>query len=212
MPDYLIAGFSALALALIAIPLLIPALRKLKFGQYVRQDGPQSHLAKSGTPTMGGCIFVLTIPAAMAASGRITREGFLALFLIAAMGLLGFLDDFLKIKKQHADGLSSAQKMTGQIVISLAFSTALWLIRGGKVWLPFFNRDYDLGILFIPAAIFIITATANGVNFTDGVDGLCSGVTFLVAVAFLLLCRAEPAAAGQAGRGACGQLSGFPVL
>ena len=187
MPEYLIAGIAAAAIALMGLPIMIPILRGLKFGQTVREDGPQSHLAKSGTPTMGGCVFCVAMPGAMLLSGSVTVESALAIGLILAMGALGFLDDFLKIKRHSADGLSARQKMAGQIVFAALFATGLWLTRGGAVWLPFVDRHLDLGIFIIPLAAFVIIATANGVNFTDGVDGLCSGVTFLVAIAFFLL-------------------------
>ena len=190
MPDYLKAGLLSLGLAVIGIPLLIPVLRRLGFGQYVREDGPGSHLRKSGTPTMGGIVFLLTIPAAVFFAGRPAAENLLALFLVLAMGLLGFLDDILKIRGHHSEGLTSRQKIVGQIVVALLFAAALWRMQGGRVWLPLVNSYMDLGLFYIPAAVFVITSTVNGVNFTDGIDGLCSGVTFLVAVAFLLLCRA----------------------
>ncbi|MCL1805029.1 MAG: phospho-N-acetylmuramoyl-pentapeptide-transferase [Clostridiales bacterium] len=190
MPDYLIASFAALAVAVICIPLLIPALRKLGLGQYVRAEGPESHLAKSGTPTMGGLVFLLALPVAMVASGGVTAEGMLPLLLAAAMGLLGFADDFLKIRNHHSEGLTARQKMAGQLAISFIFAAVLWRMEGGSVWLPLVDRHYQLGIFYIPLAMLVITATVNGVNFTDGLDGLCSGVTFLIAVAFLLLCRA----------------------
>jgi phospho-N-acetylmuramoyl-pentapeptide-transferase len=190
MPDYLKAGLTALAVALCGEPILIPVLRKIKFGQFVRQEGPQSHLAKSGTPTMGGIVFLAALPAAVLFTGKAGPESLLALCLVLAMGALGFGDDYLKIKKRQSEGLTSKQKFMGQCLVALAFAAALWWLRGGQVRLFFISSFYDLGILYIPVAAFIIVATVNGVNFTDGLDGLCSGVTFFVALAFLLLCRA----------------------
>lgn len=190
MPDYVKASLTALILASLCLPFLIPALRRLRFGQYVRADGPESHLSKSGTPTMGGVVFLLTIPAAMLVAGGISSEGLLAVFLSVAMGILGFLDDFLKIRKRRSEGLTARQKLVGQIAMAFIFSAVLWKLEGGAVWIPFVNRHVNLGLFYIPAAMLVITATVNGVNFTDGLDGLCSGVTFLVAVTFLLLCRA----------------------
>ena len=190
MPDYYTSALTALVLVTVCLPLLIPALRKLKLGQFVRDDGPTSHLGKSGTPTMGGCVFLLALPAAMAFAGEVNGESLLALFLAFGMGTLGFLDDFLKVRKRHSEGLTSRQKMAGQVAVAFIFAVALWRMDGGNVWLPLIDRHLDLGIFYVPVAVFIITATVNGVNFTDGVDGLCSGVTFIVAIAFLLLCRA----------------------
>jgi phospho-N-acetylmuramoyl-pentapeptide-transferase len=125
----------------------------------------------------------------MLMTGKATVEILAAVFLIVAMGGLGFLDDFLKLRNRHSEGLTAAQKMIGQIVVAFIFSVALWKLTGGKVWTPFIDRYINLGILYIPLAILIISATANGVNFTDGIDGLCSGVTFIVAIAFMLLCQ-----------------------
>ena len=191
MPDVGKAGLAAFMVSVLSIPFIIPLLRRLKFGQQVREDGPASHLAKSGTPTMGGLVFMLAIPAAMVWAGAYAVKSLLAVFLILAMGSLGFLDDFLKIRRKNADGLSKRQKMAGQILAGTVFGTALWWLDGGRIWLPVLGLYLDLGIGYIPLAVFIICATANGVNFTDGVDGLCSGVTFIVALAYLLLCRAH---------------------
>ncbi|MCL1848328.1 MAG: phospho-N-acetylmuramoyl-pentapeptide-transferase [Clostridiales bacterium] len=185
--DKLVAFLSGIGLTVAGLFALIPVLRKLKFGQTVREDGPQSHLAKTGTPTMGGCIFLLVIPLAVRISGEVPWEGAMAIGLIWAMGALGFLDDFLKIRRRHADGLRSRQKMAGQILISTLFAAAFWWMRGGRMWIPFVNIEYDFQILFIPIAAFIIIATGNGVNFTDGIDGLCSGVTAIIAMAFVPL-------------------------
>ena len=190
MQDYIKAGFTALIVVLIVLPFLIPALRRLKFGQIVREDGPGSHLSKTGTPTMGGIVFVLALPAAMLAAGGHSTEGLLMIFQVTAMGALGFLDDYLKIRNQHSEGLTARQKFIGQLAIAFLFSAALWRMKGGTVWAPFIDRSFNLGLFYIPLAMLVVAATVNGVNFTDGIDGLCSGVTFLVAIAFLLLCRA----------------------
>ena len=190
MPDYLKAGLLSLGLAVIGIPLLIPVLRSLGLGQYVREEGPGSHLHKSGTPTMGGIVFLVTIPVAVFFGSRPAAENLMAVFLVLAMGLLGFLDDYLKIRRRHSEGLTSRQKIAGQLVVALVFAAALWRAQGGGLWLPLVDVYVDLGLFYIPLAVFVIISTVNGVNFTDGIDGLCSGVTFLVAVAFFLLCRA----------------------
>ena len=190
MLDYVIASLGALALATVGLTFLIPVLRRFKFGQFVRAEGPESHLAKSGTPTMGGVVFLLTLPAGMLLSGRISAESLLAVFLAVAMGALGFIDDYIKIKNHRSEGLTAKQKLFGQLAVAFAFSVALWWLKGGDVWLPMFNRQINIGIFYVPMAMFVIAATVNGVNFTDGIDGLCSGVTFLVAVTFLVLCIA----------------------
>ena len=190
MPDYFKAGFAALAMALAAGPVLIPALRRFKLRQFVREDGPQRHLAKSGTPTMGGILFLLTMPFALLFVERIGRESWLALYLLLTMALVGVSDDYLKTKKRQSEGLSSRQKLMGQMLAALLFSILLWQFQGGWVWLPFLNRYWYMGVYYIPYASFIIVATVNGTNLTDGLDGLCAGVTFLVAFAYALYCWA----------------------
>ena len=189
MPDYLIAGCTAAAMALAGLTLIIPVLRRFNASQFVRDDGPESHLAKSGTPTMGGGVLMLTLPASMVFADGATKEALLAIYLALAMGALGFIDDFLMIRRRHSEGLTSRQKMAGQVIIASLFAVAHWWWGGGSLWAPMIGGYVDLGVFYIPLAVFVITATVNGVNFTDGVDGLCAGVTFLVAVAFLLLCR-----------------------
>ena len=190
MPDFLVAAVASFVIAAASLYTFIPVLRKIKFGQYVRREGPSSHLSKAGTPTMGGCVFFLSITGAMFIAGGGGPGDYLAAFLIISMGVIGFLDDLLKIRRKDSGGLSKSQKMAGQILAALVFSTVLWRLQGGWIWLPSSARLYDMGVLFVPAAAFVTIATVNGVNFTDGIDGLCSGVTFIVAVAYLLLCRA----------------------
>jgi len=190
MPVYLTAALASFIISAAGLIALIPVLRSIKFGQYVRAEGPASHLAKTGTPTMGGVVFLLSIPGAMLLAGSRGVMDYAAVSLIVALGILGLLDDYLKIRRRNSDGLSKKQKIAGQVIVSTAFSVALWRFSGSVIWLPLPGRLYDIGLFIIPAAAFVIIATANGVNFADGLDGLCSGVTFIVAVAFLLLCRA----------------------
>ncbi|MDR1194318.1 MAG: phospho-N-acetylmuramoyl-pentapeptide-transferase [Peptococcaceae bacterium] len=189
MQTYLKAGLAALVVALLSGPVLIPALRRLKFGQYIRQEGPKEHLAKAGTPTMGGAMFFLTIPAALVAGGQITAQGLLAAGLLLGLGLLGCADDYLKIKKRQSEGLTVRQKFLGQIILALLFALLAWRLRGGQIWLPFAQRYWEPGWLYFPLAVLVVMGAANGVNFTDGLDGLCAGVTFLVALTYLLLCE-----------------------
>lgn len=177
-------------------PLVIPMLRRLKFGQNVRDDGPARHLAKSGTPTMGGVIFIAGITVAGILTARYSPEGLLILATTLGFGLIGFLDDFIKIALKRPLGLRAREKLAGQILISLllgvlAVST---LGRGTDVVLPFSGLftpggvSVDLGIWgFMAFAVVVMLGSANGVNLTDGLDGLAAGVTAIVAVAFLLV-------------------------
>ena len=183
-------------------PGFIPMLHRMKFGQEVRDDGPQSHLKKQGTPTMGGIMFLIAIIAASLIGsirlGAVSFEMLQILLLTAGFGLVGFADDYLKIRRHKSDGLSPKQKLALQLVITLVF--AVWVFfhasdghSGGRIYIPFTgNREtamyLDLPVwIFVPFVIFVVLGTDNGVNFTDGLDGLCSSVTSVVAGFFLIL-------------------------
>lgn len=205
---YAIYAFMLSAVVTIALgPAIIPMLRRLKFGQSERSDGPQSHLSKAGTPTMGGMMFIAGILlATLAFSLNATELALPALLAMVAFALVGFLDDFLKVKLKNTIGLRPYQKIIAQFAI--AFILALYAYNspfiGSKVYLAFFNVEWDLGIFYIPAMMFIIIGTVNSVNLTDGVDGLCSSVTLVysasMAAIFLYMSAAvkTPVAEGQA--------------
>ncbi len=178
---YIICIISAFILALAAGPIFIPVLTRLKFGQTVRDDGPQSHLKKTGTPTMGGVIIL--IPAALVALA-FSRDKDLILVLITTLlfGLIGFADDFIKVVKKRSLGLRAYQKIIAQLLVSLllAYITAGISQVGTKILIPFTGFYFDLGVMYIPFIIFLIIATTNSVNLTDGLDGLAGGVTVVV--------------------------------
>lgn len=218
----LLSFIVALAAALLLGPVLLPVLRKLKFGQQVRSDGPQSHLVKQGIPTMGGILFLL---AALVVTLIFDTSGFAltlpALLITFAYALIGFLDDFIKVKKHRSLGLRAWQKIVFQFGFALA--AAIWLYQsplvGSKLLLPG-GGTWDLGIFYIPFAMFIIIAEVNAVNLTDGVDGLAAGVSTVhmgaYAILFLLLMGSANAseAAAYAGMGLfsaafCGGLLGY---
>lgn len=173
-------------------PIFIPLLHRLKFGQQVRDDGPQNHLKKSGTPTMGGIVIMLAILAGAGIFSFKYREILPVLLFTLGYGLIGFTDDFLKIRKKQSEGLSVKAKLALQLLITGIF--AYYLYKSGstrQVLIPFTGGMstglmVDLGILFFPAVFFIVLGTDNGVNFTDGLDGLCSSVTIVVALFFAL--------------------------
>jgi phospho-N-acetylmuramoyl-pentapeptide-transferase len=175
------------AVSVILAPVIIPFLRKLKASQTERTDGVESHLSKAGTPTMGGLIFLIaTTVTALFYVGR--YPGILpVLFLTLGFGLIGFLDDFLKVVLKRSDGLLPMQKMAGQIIVTGIF--AFYLIRFTNVELtmlvPFSGGYYlNIGWLAIPVLFIAVIGTVNGVNFTDGLDGLASSVTIMVATFF----------------------------
>jgi phospho-N-acetylmuramoyl-pentapeptide-transferase len=168
-------------------PFIIPVLHKLKFGQNIREDGPQSHLKKQGTPTMGGIIFIISTCITMILMVRNPHdEAMLALYALIAFGAIGFLDDALKIIKKKNEGLKSYQKMLLLVIVSIVFGyyaknkigTDI-IIMGTITW--------DLKVLFIPFIVVYFAAVTNAVNLTDGLDGLCSSVTLLVMTFFALV-------------------------
>lgn len=171
-------------------PVIIPFLRKLKASQTERTDGVQSHLAKAGTPTMGGVIFLLaTAITSLLYVGKYPKI-IPVLFLTLGFGLIGFLDDYLKVVLKRSDGLYPKQKMAGQIIVTAIF--AFYLIKFTDVELSLmipFTNGYclDIGWLAIPLMFVAIIGTVNGVNFTDGLDGLASSVTVMVATFFTVV-------------------------
>jgi phospho-N-acetylmuramoyl-pentapeptide-transferase len=184
------AGVGALILGLILGPLLIPRLRKLHLGQYIRSDGPQRHLDKSGTPTMGGILFLIILPVVQVISGNTDLRSLMVLLAVVGFGLIGMTDDLLKFRHRQSEGLSPRQKMAAQVAFSLIFVTLVYGLTGVRsVTLPVGGRTLYLGMWYIPIMMFVMVATVNAVNLTDGVDGLAAGVTFIVALAYTLLFR-----------------------
>lgn len=202
----------AFAVSVVLCPIIIPFLRKLKFGQYVREDGPKSHLKKAGTPTMGGLIILLAVVTASMGYLREFPETLPVLFATVGFGLIGFLDDYIKVVMRRSLGLRAWQKMVLQFLVAGIFELYYLerLHRATETLLPFTGGLTD-GIyvqmpkwLFILFMFFVIMGTVNGTNFTDGLDGLASGVTLLVAVFFTVVSiRAEstitPVCAAVAG-------------
>lgn len=197
-------------------PLAIPFLKRMKFGQSVRNDGPSRHLRKSGTPTMGGIIFLTGIAVAGVLQASKSLEGVLVLGMTLAFGLIGFLDDFVKVALKRPLGLRAREKLLGQLLLSLAaaaFSVAI-LGRGTDIVVPYSGFlvpggfSWELGGLgFFLFTVLVITGTANAVNLTDGLDGLAAGVAALVAAAYLpvalLQAKSDVAAIMAAVSGGC---------
>lgn len=178
------------ALSVMMGPVVIPVLKKLKMGQTERVEGVQSHLKKAGTPTMGGVIILASILITSLFYIKDYPMMIPILFLTLGFGLIGFLDDYLKVVMKRSDGLYPKQKMGLQILVTAVF--AFYLVRYTQVpltWLlPFTDGKYlDLGVLAIPMMFIVIIGTVNGVNFTDGLDGLASSVTVLVATFFTVV-------------------------
>ncbi len=178
------------AVSLVLGPVVIPFLRNLKMKQTERVDGVQSHLKKAGTPTMGGIIILIAVIVTSLFYVRDYPRIIPILFLTVAFGLIGFLDDYLKVVLKRSDGLLPMQKMALQIVVTAIF--AFYLVQVAEVPLtmlvPFSGGYYwDIGWLAVPVLFVAVIGTVNGTNFTDGLDGLASSVTVLVATFFTVV-------------------------
>ena len=214
--ETILAVIIAFAISALLCPIIIPFLHKLKFGQQVRDDGPQSHLKKQGTPTMGGliilCSIVITSIFYIPAYPKIIP----VLFVTVGFGIIGFMDDYIKIVMKRSEGLNPKQKLIGQIIITGIFACYLLTSKdvGTEMLIPFtggFEDGYylDLGWLFVPALFFIVLGTDNGVNFTDGLDGLCTSVTILVATFFTVVALGERSGISPITGAVVGSLLGF---
>lgn len=175
--------------SVVLAPILIPILRRLKFGQSIREEGPQSHMKKAGTPTMGGVIFLLSIIATTVIVGNgfdlFTTQSVVMLLVLAGFGLIGLLDDGIKVIFKRNLGLTSLQKLIAQIIISIA---AFLLLRLGtfdtSITIPFTQLSIDLGILYVAFLIFWLVGFSNAVNLTDGLDGLVAGTASIAFTAY----------------------------
>jgi len=188
----------AFVLALIMGPLFIPLLRRMKFGQQIRTDGPQGHLKKQGTPTMGGTIILLAL--ALAALRFADKNTDLLILLIASLGygLVGFLDDYIKIVFKRSLGLTAKQKLLGQLIVSAV--VCFLLVREGhstELFLPFVDFKFNLGWLYFPVMAILMLGASNAVNFTDGLDGLLAGTSAIAFGAYTVIAmnNTQPTAA-----------------
>lgn len=184
----ILAGVSAFLLSIILGPVVLPILRRIKAGQTVRDDGPESHLKKNGTPTMGAFIFIIAAFIVSAFFFKSNPEIVPVLLLALGFGIIGFIDDFIKVVLKRSMGLRAWQKMALQIVLSCGY--AFYINAAGAAsfdaFIPFLGeKTVNFGAMNIPVAIFIIVGTVNGSNFTDGVDGLETTVTSAI-MTFLL--------------------------
>mgnify|MGYP000061584136 FL=1 len=177
-------------LTLIMGPIFIPFLTKLKFGQTVRDDGPQSHLKKTGTPTMGGFIFLVPMIVLSLFYARYDVRILPVALVTTGFGIVGFIDDFIKVVKKRKDGLYWNQKMFGLLLVAVIFS--FYVTKAGigtDIIIPLLGMDktIDLAWFFIPFTILVLIASTNAVNITDGLDGLCAGITLIVTLFFSIV-------------------------
>ena len=214
--ETILAIIIAFAISAVLCPLIIPFLHKLKFGQQVRQDGPQAHLKKQGTPTMGGLIILSSIIITSLFYISSYPKIIPVLFMTVGFGIIGFLDDYIKIVMKRSEGLNPIQKLIGQFIITGIF--AWYVVNSGEVGtemlIPFTGGFQSgsflhLGIFFVPALFFIVLGTDNGVNFTDGLDGLCTSVTILVATFLTIVAIGENTGISPITGAIVGSLRGF---
>lgn len=208
----LIPMLISFGLSVLLGPVVIPFLKRLKVGQMVREDGPYTHLKKSGTPTMGGILILVSVAVTTVLYVGRYPKILPVFFLTLGFGLIGFFDDYLKIVKRNSVGLCPWQKMLGQILVTGMF--AWYLSYTGNIpqamRIPFMEGRYlRLGALEIPFLFLVVTGTANGTNFTDGLDGLVSSVTVMVATFFTVVSMGMGAGIEPLSCAVAGALLGF---
>lgn len=177
-------------ISLIVGALLIPSLGLLKFGQHIREEEPENHQKKSGTPTFGGIIFILSIIITLLLiTKNIRNEGMLALLGLLGFGFIGFLDDGMKIVRKKNLGLRAYQKMLLLVIFSgaLAYYTCYILGYGTSILIPFSSKSIQLDVWYLPFIIFYFACTTNGANLTDGLDGLAATINLLIMTFFATL-------------------------
>ena len=214
--EYALIAAIGFAVSMLVTARLIPLMKHRQFGQFIREEGPQAHLSKAGTPTMGGIAFIVGITVAMVVSmfmkGSMTTEKIAILLSMFAFGAIGFIDDYNKVAKKQNEGLTPKQKLILQLVFGAALAVFMMAKAGTTMLIPFFGKTVDFGIMYIPFVIFIEVAMANAVNLTDGLDGLAASTSSIVACTFAIVGMTvhggnEPMAI--AGQAVFGALIGF---
>lgn len=200
----ILAVLISFGMSVVLCPIIIPFLKKLKFGQNIREEGPKDHLKKTGTPTMGGLIILFSVVFTSVIFMVEHKNIVPILFVTLGFGLIGFLDDYIKIVMKRSLGLRAWQKMMLQIIVTGIFAYYLMNMEPGSVLtskgigdcrnmlIPFTGgylegKYLNVGDLFIPLLFFVVLGTVNGANFTDGLDGLATGVTIMIAVFFTVI-------------------------
>ena len=188
---YALIAAIGFAVSMLVTARMIPFMKQKQFGQYIREEGPEAHLSKAGTPTMGGIAFILGTTVAVIVSmfmpGSDTMGKIAILLSMYAFGAVGFIDDYNKIAKKQNEGLTPKQKLILQAVFGLALAVFMMSKEGTAMFIPFFRKTVDIGILYIPFVVFIEIAMANAVNLTDGLDGLASSNSAIVACTFAII-------------------------
>lgn len=171
------------------MPIVIPYLKKLKFGQTVREEGPKSHIVKTGTPTMGGIVIIASMILSYLFFVEKNFVSLITVVVITGFGAVGFIDDYIKVVKKRNLGLRAWQKLVGQLVFAflLVFYQYTHTYNGSSIYMPFVGEYFDLGIFYIPFAVVVVLGIVNSVNLTDGLDGLASGVSTIFFIFFIVI-------------------------
>ena len=180
----LVSAVLSFVIAAILGPVLIPVLHRLKFGQEIREIGPKWHMKKTGTPTMGGFIFIIPVVICTLIFAR-TFLGIALMLFALCFGLIGFADDYIKVVKKRNLGLTEKQKFLLQLFFSIVFVVfSVYVLKyiDTSIIIPIWHKEFDLGIFYIPLALFVLIGCTNSVNLTDGIDGLAASVTAIVCV------------------------------
>lgn len=190
--DMVMAIYAILAAFIVTViicPIVIPILHRMKFGQPIRNEGPASHKKKEGTPTMGGVMILIGFIISSVLFARESYDAMAVVLITVGYGIVGFIDDFLKVVKKQNEGLKPWQKILFQLIVTILFY--VFIINTGigtDIYVPFTKDLYiDLGWFYAPFLFFVMVGTVNSVNLTDGLDGLASGVTVLVAMFFMIV-------------------------
>ena len=188
--EIFLPAFISFALTVLLCPIFIPILHRMKFGQFIREEGPESHLKKAGTPTMGGIVMLAAFTVSSLAYMLNEPQIFPVILLTVGFGFIGFLDDFIKLAKKRSLGLRAWQKLGLQIVLTGYFAYVIMndYPELTQIIIPFTGGQvvWNLGILFVPFVFIAVLGTVNGANFTDGLDGLATSVTVVIAMFFAI--------------------------
>ncbi|HCX64623.1 MAG TPA: phospho-N-acetylmuramoyl-pentapeptide-transferase [Eubacteriaceae bacterium] len=181
------AFLTGFGLVLFTAPKFIPYLTRLKFGQTIREEGPEHHQTKGGTPTMGGVLFILSSLVAAFAFTKVDLRLLIVTLSFFGFGLIGFIDDYIKVVLKRNLGLRAWQKIVLQLIVAgIVVGLSLSSEIGQALYVPFFDNPVDLGVVFIPFSIFVILAFVNAVNLADGLDGLATGLSAISYVFFFV--------------------------
>ncbi len=187
--QYLLAFGMSLLATLVIMPLLIPYLHKIKFGQSIRKEGPKSHMIKTGTPTMGGLIFVIVpvlVMLILRPEAFTSMDMLIVIFAYIGYSVIGFIDDFIIVVKKNNEGLKPSHKFLLQSILAIVFYFMYIETASTNLQIPVLHINIELGFLYFFLIFIMFTAESNAVNVTDGLDGLCAGISLIAMFPFIL--------------------------